>query len=154
MERAWAACSSILPCHKLIDIAVRNGAKRSQSRIVKAIADQNGAAGGGNIDFYFNDGDIMSIEEDIDETIIHEMNEGQFLEILDALDLNESVMISYYDRIKGGVMNGTGELVEKNVAEKSFKIKLNLLNDIELDDPKTVSLNLEVDTVLDLEVVI
>ena len=110
--------------------------------------------GGGNIDFYFNDGDIMSIEEDIDETIIHEMNEGQFLEILDALDLNESVMISYYDRIKGGVMNGTGELVEKNVAEKSFKIKLNLLNDIELDDPKTVSLNLEVDTVLDLEVVI
>lgn len=110
--------------------------------------------GGGSIDFYFNDGDIMSIEEDIDEKIIHEMNEDQLIEILDALDLNESVMISYYDKRKGGVMNGTGELVEKNVAEKSFKIKLNLLNDIELDEPKTVSLNLEVDSVLDLEVVI
>ena len=110
--------------------------------------------GGGSIDFYYNDGDIMSIEEDIDETIIHEMNEDQLIEILDALDLNESVMISYYDKSKGGVMNGTGELVEKNVAEKSFKIKLNQVNNIELDDPKTVSLNLEVDSVLDLEVVI
>ena len=103
---------------------------------------------------YFNDGDIMSIEEDIDETIINEMNEDQLIEILDALDLNESVIISYYDKSKGGVMNGTGELVEKNVAEKSFKVKLNLLNDIELDDPKTVSLNLDVDSVFDLEVVI
>ena len=70
----------------------------------------------------------MSIEEDIDEKIIHEMNEGQLIEILDALDLNESIIISYYDKSKGGVMNGTGELVEKNVAEKTFKIKLNLLN--------------------------
>jgi len=110
--------------------------------------------GGGNIDFYYNDGDILSIEEDIDEKIIHEMNEDQILEILDALDLNESVMISYYDKHKGGVMNGTGELVEKNVAEKTFKVKLNLLNDIELDEPKTVSLCLDTDSVLDLEVVI
>ena len=110
--------------------------------------------GGGNIDFYYNDGDIQSIEEDIDETIIQEMNDDQILEILDALDLNESIIISYYDKHKGGVMNGMGELVEKNVAEKTFKIKLNLLNDIELDEPKTVSLCLDTDSVLDLEVVI
>lgn len=110
--------------------------------------------GGGSIDFYFEDGDILSIEEDIDETIIHEMNEDQLLEILDALDLNESVIISYYDKIKGGVVNGSGELVEKNVAEKTFKVKLNLLNDIELDEPRTVSLSLDTDSVLDLEVVI
>ena len=76
------------------------------------------------------------------------------LEILDALDLNESVIISYYDKIKGGVVNGSGELVEKNVAEKTFKVKLNLLNDIELDEPRTVSLSLDTDSVLDLEVVI
>jgi len=83
--------------------------------------------GGGSIDFYYNDGDIMSIEEDFDEKIINEMNEDQLLEILDALDLNESVIISYYDKGKGGVMNGTGELVEKNVADKTFKVKLSLL---------------------------
>ncbi|MEJ2052714.1 MAG: hypothetical protein P8X42_02230 [Calditrichaceae bacterium] len=110
--------------------------------------------GGGSIDFYYEDGDIMSIEEDIDEQIINEMNEDELLEILDALDLNESVIISYYDKSKGGVMNGTGELIEKNVPEKTFKVKLTLLNDIELDEPKTVSLNLDTDSVLDLEVVI
>ncbi len=110
--------------------------------------------GGGSIDFYYNDGDILSIEEDIDEKIIQEMNEDQILEILDALDLNESVIISYYDKHKGGVMNGTGELVEKNVAEKTFKVRLHLVNDIDLDEPKTVNLCLDTDSVFDLEVVI
>jgi len=110
--------------------------------------------GGGSIDFYFEDGDIMSVEEDIDETIIHEMNEDQVLEILDALDLNEAIRISYYDKSKGGVMNGTGQLIEKNVPNKTFQVKLTLVNDIELDDPKTINLNMDVDPVLDLEVIL
>jgi hypothetical protein len=110
--------------------------------------------GGGSIDFYYTDGDIMSIEEDFDETIIHQMNEDEVLEILDALDLNESIRISYYDKSKGGVMNGTGKLLEKDVSNKSFKVELNLVNDIELDHVKTVSLNLDQIPVFDLEVVI
>ena len=110
--------------------------------------------GGGSIDFYYTDGDIMSIEEDFDETIIHQMNEDEVLEILDALDLNESIRISYYDQSKGGVMNGTGKLLEKDVSNKSFKVELNLVNDIELDHVKTVSLNLDQIPVFDLEVVI
>ena len=110
--------------------------------------------GGGTIDFYFNEGDIMSVEEDIDEVVIHEMNEEELLAILDALDLDESILISYYDQNKGGVINGTGKLVEKDIESKVFKVELNLINDIELDDPKMVRLNLEKDKVLDLEVVI
>ncbi len=110
--------------------------------------------GGGTIDFYFNDGDIMSIEEDIDETVIKQMNSDELLEILDALDLNESILIGYYDRTKGGVINGVGKLIEKDVAAKTFKVELNLINDIELDDPKTVVLDLEKDSVLDLSVMI
>lgn len=110
--------------------------------------------GGGTIDFYFSDGDIMSVEEDIDEVVIQEMNEDDLLAILDALDLDESILISYYDQDKGGVINGTGKLVEKDIESKVFKVELNLINDIELDDPKTVRLNLEKDKVLDLEVVI
>ena len=51
-------------------------------------------------------------------------------------------------------MNGSGKLIEKNVAEKTFKVELNLINDIELDVPKIIDLDLEKDTVLDLEVVI
>lgn len=110
--------------------------------------------GGGTIDFHYDDGDIMDIEEDIDETIIEEMNQEELLEILDALDLNEAVMVSYYDRSKGGIINGSGKLIEKDINTKTFKVELNLVNDIELDTPKAVTLDLEKDTVLDLEVVI
>ena len=110
--------------------------------------------GGGTIDFYYTDGDIKSVEQDIDESIIEQKNQDELLEILDALDLDEAILISFYDRDKGGAMNGSGKLIEKNVAEKTFKVELNLINDIELDVPKIIDLDLEKDTVLDLEVVI
>ncbi len=110
--------------------------------------------GGGTIDFYFNDGDIKSVDEDIDESIIEPKNPVELLEILDALDLDEAILISFYDRNKGGVMNGSGKLVAKDIESKTFKVELNLINDIELDVPKTIDLDLEKDTVLDLEVVI
>ena len=111
--------------------------------------------GGGTIDFYFSEGDIKSVEQDVDEDIIfEEKNPDILLEILDALDLNESVLISFYDRDKGGVMNGSGKLVEKNVEEKTFTVELSLINDIELDSPKKINLDLKKDSILDLEVVI
>ncbi|MGD9897845.1 MAG: hypothetical protein AB7T22_01835 [Calditrichaceae bacterium] len=111
--------------------------------------------GGGTIDFKYKDGDIMSIEEDLDELIIDEKkNVDELLQILDALDLNESILISYYDREKSGVINGMGKLISKDVEHKNFKVELTLINDIELDKVKVVSLDLETDSVLDLEVVI
>ena len=110
--------------------------------------------GGGSIDFYYADGDILSIEEDIDEQIFEQRNQDELLEILDALDLNESILISYYDQHKSGVMNGVGLLREKDIPQKTFKVELNQINAIELDQPKTIELNLENDTVLDIEVVI
>ena len=110
--------------------------------------------GGGTLDFYYTDGDIKRVEQDIDESIIEQKNEEVLLEILDALDLEESILISFYDRNKGGVMNGTGRLIEKDVENKAFKVELNLINDIELDTPKTFDFDLEKDTILDLEVVI
>ncbi len=110
--------------------------------------------GGGTIDFYYNDGDIKSIEEDIDEQIIEQRNTEELLEILDALDLQESILISYYDQHKSGVMNGVGTLVEKDISSKTFKVELKQINEIELDHPKTVSLDMNSDAVLDLEVVI
>jgi len=110
--------------------------------------------GGGTIDFYFNDGDIKSVEQDIDESILEPKNPNELLEILDALDLDEAILLSFYDRDKGGVMNGTGKLVAKDIENKTFQVELNLINDIELDVPKTINLDLEKDTVLDLEVVI
>ncbi len=110
--------------------------------------------GGGTIDFYFNEGDIKSVVEDIDESILEPKDPAELLEILDALDLDEAILLSFYDRDKGGVMNGSGKLVEKDVENKTFKVELNLINDIELDVPKTIQLDLDKDTVLDLEIVI
>ncbi|MCB0283612.1 MAG: hypothetical protein KDF60_13590 [Calditrichaeota bacterium] len=110
--------------------------------------------GGGTIDFYYSDGDIQSVEQDIDESIIEQKNQDELLEILDALDLDEAILISFYDRDKGGVMNGSGKLIGKDIEKKHFKVELNLINDIELDVPKVINLDLEKDTVLDLEVVI
>jgi len=108
--------------------------------------------GGGTLDFYFNDGDIMSIEEDIDEEIVEERNVEELLEILDALDLNEPVLISYYDRQKGGVINGAGKLTDKDIEARTFTVELDQINEIELDRPKAMTLNLNTDAVLDLEV--
>jgi len=110
--------------------------------------------GGGTIDFYYSEGDIKSVEQDIDESIIEQKNQEVLLEILDALDLEESILISFYDRNKGGVMNGTGRLVAKDIENKTFKVELNLINDIELDTPKDLEFDLEKDSILDLEVVI
>ena len=110
--------------------------------------------GGGTLDFYYTDGDVMKVEEDIDESIIEQKNKEELLEILDALDLDEAILISYYDREKGGVMNGSGKLTAKDLENQTFKVELNLINDIELDIPKEIHLDLEKDVVLDLEVVI
>jgi len=110
--------------------------------------------GGGTIDFKFSDGDIMAIEEDIDEEIIEERSIEEVREILEALDLKEDITISYYDKDKGGVMNGLGVLTDKNMETLDFKVTLSMINEIKLREPKEVSLNLENDQILDLEVVI
>lgn len=110
--------------------------------------------GGGTVDFYYADGDIKSVEQDIDESIIEQKNQEVLLEILEALDLEESILISFYDRNKGGVINGTGRLISKDIENKTFTVELNLINDIELDAPKEIEFDLEKDSILDLEVVI
>jgi hypothetical protein len=110
--------------------------------------------GGGTIDFRFADGDIIAIEEDIDEEIIEERSIEDVREILEALDIEEDITISYYDKDKGGVMNGLGVLTDKNMDTLDFKVTLSMINEIQLRAPKVVSLNIENDQILDLEVVI
>ena len=107
-----------------------------------------------HVDFYFADGDILSLEEDIDEKIVEQRNIEEIREILDALDLKEEITISYYDKNQGGVINGVGILEEKNMETLDFKVTLNLINDIKLKKDRTVILNLNNDKILDLEVII
>lgn len=108
--------------------------------------------GGGSIEFYFDDGDIISVEEDIDQTVMEQRNVDEIKEILDALDLNEDIIISYYDDSEGGVMNGVGKLLDKNMENLDFKVKLTKINEIELGKPQELQLNLNKNKIIDLEV--
>ncbi len=111
-------------------------------------------AGGGTIDFRFADGDILKVEVDIDEQIVRQRNIEEIKEILDALDIGEDINISYYDKNEGGFINGAGTLDEKDMETLDFKITLRLINEIDLNQPREVHLNLEKSEILDLEVVI
>lgn len=110
--------------------------------------------GGGAIDFYFEDGDIQSIEEDIDQEVIETRNVQEVKEILEALDINEDIIVSYYDESEGGVINGVGVLVEKDMETMDFKVKFTMINEIELNAPREILLNLNNDKIVDLEVVL
>ncbi len=110
--------------------------------------------GGGAIDFYFDDGDIQSIEEDIDQEVIETRNVHEVKEILEALDLNEDIIVSYYDDSEGGVINGKGVLLEKDMETLDFKVNFIVINKIELKAPREIKLNLNNDKIVDLEVVL
>ena len=110
--------------------------------------------GGGAIDFYFEDGDIISVEEDIDQEVIETRNVQEVKEILEALDVNEDIIVSYYDESEGGVINGVGVLMEKDLDTLDFKVKFTMINEIELKTPREIVLNLNNDKIVDLEVIL
>ena len=110
--------------------------------------------GGGSIDFFYNDGDIQSIEEDIDQEVIETRNVQEVKEILEALDIDEDIIVSYYDESEGGVINGKGKLIEKDMDTMDFKIMFTMINEIDLNKPREILLNLNNDKIVDLEVVI
>jgi len=110
--------------------------------------------GGGSIDFFFNDGDILKVEEDIDQTVMEQRNVEEVKEILDALDLNEDIIVSYYDESEGGVINGIGILIAKDLDTMDFTVKFTKINEIELGKPREIQLNLNKNKIVDLEVVL
>ncbi len=110
--------------------------------------------GGGSIEFFFEDGDIMKIEKDIDQSVMEHRNVEEIKEILDALDLNEDIIVSYYDESEGGVINGIGVLVDKNMETMDFTVRFTVINEIELGKPREIKLNLNKDKIVDLEIML
>jgi hypothetical protein len=108
--------------------------------------------GGGTIDFHYNDGDIASIEIDVDNEIVtSDVTNEQILEILEALDPGDNVLVSYYDAYAGAFRNGVGTLIEKSVEKETFSVEFHTLNKHELKAPKRVNLDLNQNRVLDLQ---
>lgn len=115
----------------------------------RAIMEQQSAnavyikGGGGSIEFYYSDGDVASIEEDIDNEIIESMDNEEIREILSALEVGDEILLSYYDTNTGGIINGMGSLASKDVDNDTFSADLHTINEIKQANPKNVSLNLQ-----------
>jgi ribonuclease BN (tRNA processing enzyme) len=110
--------------------------------------------GGGSVDFYYSDGDISSIEEDIDNEIVMDIKENEeILEVLSALEINDNIQLSYFDSFTGGVISGTGKLIDKNIEKESFTVALDVVNTIEQQKPKEIHLSLDKHPILDLQIV-
>jgi len=108
--------------------------------------------GGGSIEFLFNDGDIASIEEDVDNEIIAQKDKSEVLEILEALDPGDGILVSYYDKNSGGFKNGSGILTEKDLEKETMSFDLKIVNEIELKETQKVVLDLSKDMILDLQI--
>ncbi|MCK5076716.1 MAG: hypothetical protein KAR38_10080 [Calditrichia bacterium] len=108
--------------------------------------------GGGHVDFNFDDGDIYSIDVSKDEDILNEAkNVDQLKELVAAFEVGDPILLCYWETSSKGTINVKGDLVEKSDDSMSFSIKINSTNNIELEDKKTVSFNLEKDLVIDLQ---
>ena len=108
--------------------------------------------GGGNVDYYYEDGDITNIEEDIDNEIIEAKDPEIIKELLEALEINDGILISFYHRDSAGMLNGMGKLIEKNEAEGTFSVALSRVNAIEHAEPKVYSFNIHKDSILDIQI--
>lgn len=108
--------------------------------------------GGGTVDFYYTDGDIADIREDIDNEIIASMNNHEIKEILEALEMGDEILLSYYDNRSGGVINGMGNLSGKDLDTETFKVQLFLINDIQQDPPKEHELALAKHKIIALQI--
>ena len=62
--------------------------------------------------------------------------------------------MSYYDDSEGGVINGVGVLLEKDMETLDFKVKFSKINEIKLNTPREIILNLNNDKIVDLEIVL
>ena len=108
--------------------------------------------GGGTVDFFYADGDISSIEEDIDNELIHTKDKNEILEVVEALEINDEILITFYREGSGGMINGNGILVNKNLEEKTFSVELSTLNGIEQNPAKSFTYKIMEDPIIDLQI--
>ncbi len=109
--------------------------------------------GGGIISFRYDDGDIKEILLSQDEVILEEERNVESLrEILGALSVGDRVRVAYYDPVEKGTLNAEGTMLEKQ-SENSFKMTIEKINHIELENKVTKQFDVEKDLVIDIELV-
>ncbi|RMF60698.1 MAG: hypothetical protein D6748_03480 [Calditrichaeota bacterium] len=110
--------------------------------------------GGGSIEFKFTDGDIKEIVESKDaEELSSARDISALVEILGALESGDRVLVAYYDKRHQGTVNVEGSLLEKNPEAKTFRILIERINNVELENKIERELNIESDLVIDISLV-
>ncbi len=107
--------------------------------------------GGGTIEFKYDDGDIKEIIECKDaEELSQERNISALIEIVEALDINDRVLVAYYDQNRRGTVNVEGVLISKNIPNKSFRIVIDKINGIKLENKIDREFNVFSDLIIDI----
>lgn len=108
--------------------------------------------GGGVIEYRYDDGDIKDIVVSKDEEILqNSKNIEELKEMLQAIEINDPVLICYWDKESHGTINTKGKLVEKKIENYSFKIEIESINNIELQKKQVISFDLQKDLIIDIQ---
>lgn len=108
--------------------------------------------GGGAIDFRFDDGDIksISISKDADE-LAAARDVSAIKEIIQALDVNDHILVAYFDPKHRGTVNVEGTLSMKSSGNKIFKIVIEKINGIALEQPLEKQFDIDTDVVVAID---
>ncbi len=110
--------------------------------------------GGGTIEFRYDDGDIAEIKEGEDTSILEQSRDVNALkEILGALETGDPILVAYYDKENHGTVNVEGRLIERTPDRSKFKMVIEKVNRIELEEKKEKTFDINNDLVIDIEMV-
>lgn len=110
--------------------------------------------GGGIIEFRFDDGDVKDVilSKDIDE-MNESRNIGGLQDIISTLDIDDRILVAYFDRVHKGMVNVEGRLGFKFAGSKKFQIIIDKINGIELDKTMEKQFDIEADIVFNVSIV-
>ncbi|RMI20795.1 MAG: hypothetical protein D6681_02090 [Calditrichaeota bacterium] len=110
--------------------------------------------GGGVIEFRYDDGDIKEILESRDDEELAEARDVAALtEVLSALEVDDPVLVAYYDRKHRGTVNVEGRILSKEADGTTFTLRIEKINNIELEKKIEQRFNIERDLVIDISLV-
>lgn len=108
--------------------------------------------GGGTVDYRYDDGDIKEIIEDIDESIMEEIDLESAREIIGALEEGDEVRVSYFDTEEKTAVNCIGSLIKK-ITDENFIILAKQVNKVELANPYEIELDIRKNAILDIQII-
>lgn len=109
--------------------------------------------GGGIIEFRFDDGDIKEVNESKDAEELSEAQDTEaMLEILSALEINDRILVAYFEKKHGGAVNVEGVLLSRAADRKSFSMRIDKINNVELDNKVEREFQIGRDLVIDISI--